>query len=201
MAGELIEQFNDHEGRVSRFIEQYKNLPDLVALARSYLAQLQDVEDALFEIILERNLDSAVGVQLEVIGDIVQQPRTTSDDARFRTAIRARIAINLSDATTEDLIKVASLLLVDGETFFVRDEPPAQIRITVVDPLTSTDPDLLQQLLDEADAGGVRLLLSYTAEAETGGFVFSHETGAVVGKGFEYEGAGADAGKFTNSTE
>lgn len=163
MAGELIAQFDGHEDRVSRFIEQFKNKPDLEALARIYLRQLQDVEDALFEIILERNLDDSVGVQLTVIADIVGQPRTTADDARFRLAIRARIAINLSDGTGEDLIKVLKLLLVDAETFEIIDEPPAQVRVTVFDPLTSGDADLIRDLLDAADPGGVRLLFQFNS--------------------------------------
>lgn len=162
MAGELIAQNTDHEGAVRRFIEQFKNKPDLEALTRSYLRQLQDVEDALFEIILERNIDDAIGVQLSIIADIVGQPKTTSDDERFRTAIRARIAINLSDGTGEDVIKVALLLLQEfAETFELRDEPPAQLRVSVLDPLQSTDADLLHLLLEATDAGGVRLMLSY----------------------------------------
>jgi len=161
MAGELITQFTDHEGRVSRLIEQFQNKPDLEALIRVYLRQLQDVEDALFEIILERDLDNAVGVQLNVIGNLVGQPRTTSDDNRYRTSIRARIAINLSDSTPEDVIKVALLLLVDGESFKLREEPPAQLRVTVLDPLTSGDADLIEELLEATDPGGVRLLLQF----------------------------------------
>lgn len=162
MAGELITQNTDHEGAVRRLIEQFKNKPDLEALIRIYLRQIQDLEDAAFEVILERDLDNAVGVQLSTIGSIVQQPRTTPDDDRYRTAIRARIAINLSNATAEDVIKVANLLLQEyGESYELRDEPPAQFRITVHDPLQSSDADLLLLLLDEADAGGVRLVLQW----------------------------------------
>lgn len=160
-AGELITQFTDHESRVSRLIEQFQDKPDLEALIRSYLAQLQDVEDALFEIILERDLDNAVGLQLSTIADIVGQPRTTSDDDRFRTMVRARIAINLSDSTGEDIIRVANLLLVDGEAYELKEEPPAQLRVTVLDPLTSADADLMRDLLNLADAGGVRLLFQF----------------------------------------
>jgi len=162
MAGELIEKNSSHEDAVRRFIEQFQNKPDLEALTKSYLHQIQDLEDALFEIILERDLDNAVGVQLSTIGNIVQQPRTTNDDDRFRTAIRARIAINLSDATVADLIKVANLLLDEfGESYRLREEPPAQVRITIDDPLQSSDADLFHALVDEADAGGVRLVLQW----------------------------------------
>jgi len=196
MAGELIAQNTDHEGAVRRFIEQFKNKPDLEALARIYLRQLQDVEDALFEIILERDLDNAVGVQLETIGKIVKQPRTTSDDDAFRVAIRARIAINLSNGTVADLIKVANLLLLEyGETYFVREEPPAQLRITITDPLQSSTAELIHGLLEAADLGGVRLLLQWnksldvpakkllfgdTISGSTGGGTFGSSTGALV---------------------
>lgn len=162
-AGELIEQFTGHEDRVSRFIDKWRNKPDLIKLAKIYLRQLQDIEDAAFEVLLERDLDNAEEVQLETIGKLVGQPRTTSDDERYRTAIRARIAINLSDSTGEDVIRVANLLLVDEEAFELRDEPPAQLRVTITDPLTSADSDLVHSLLDEADAAGVRLLLQWEA--------------------------------------
>jgi hypothetical protein len=197
MAGELITQNTDHEGAVRRFIEQFKNKPDLEALTRIYLRQLQDVEDALFEIILERDLDNAVGVQLNTIGDIVQQPRTTPDDDRFRTAIRARIAINLSDATAEDLIKVANLLLQEyGESYELRDEPPAQVRLTIHDPLQSSDADLFHTLLDEADAGGVRFVLQWNNSLATANdkLLFGDTSGSTVTGG----GLGSTTGSVTN---
>jgi len=186
MAGELIDQRGDHEAlAVSRFLDQFKNAAKLKALAASYAAQIQDLEDAAFEVILERVLDNAVGAQLTVIGKIVQQPRTTADDAEFKTAIRARIAINLSHGTPEDLIKVAGLILTGGERFEIREEPPAQIRITVLDPITIT-PELAQDLLDSADAGGVRLLLNYTSTiTDARKFTFSDALGSpTTGAGF-----------------
>lgn len=165
-AGELIAQNTTHADRVSRLIEQWSGKPDLASILRSYLAQAQDIEDALFEIISERCLDVAVGVQLDTLGRLVKQPRTTASDDRFRTAIRARIAINKSNGTAEDLIRVASLLLTEfGEAFELRDEPPAQVRVTVIDALQSGDPDLLAALLNEARLGGVRLLFQHNDEA------------------------------------
>lgn len=199
MAGELVAKNTDHEGAVRRFIEQFKNKPDLETLARIYLRQIQDLEDATFEVILERDLDNAVGVQLETIGKIVKQPRTTPDDDRYRTAIRARIAINLSDATAEDVIKVAKLLLDEfGESFTLRDEPPAQFRVTVHDPLQSADADLLHQLLDEADAGGVRLMLVWNKTLATTSDKLILGGGSVVGGGLGYSGGGG-TGKLSSS--
>lgn len=189
---ELIVQVTDHEDRVDRLIEQYRGLPDLEALIKSYLAQVQDLENVIFEVILERVIDNAVGVQLTVLGNIVQQPRLTPIDADFKTAINARIAINLSDSTPEDLLRVAALILTGGEEVEIREEPPGQVRITVVDPLT-VDPTLAQVLLDEADPAGVRLLFAYTVTVdEPDAFTFGDTGGAgVVGKGFTDTGGGA----------
>lgn len=157
----LIDHFYGHEEKAAgRLLDQFKNAADLKALAKSYAAQVQDLEDAIFEVILERILELAEGVQLTVLGAIVQQPRTTAIDKDFRTAIRAKIAINLSSGTAEELINLATLILA-GETFEIRDEPPAQVRITILDLLT-LNPAQIQDLLELADLGGVRLLLNYT---------------------------------------
>ena len=199
---DLIVPQDDHAGRVSRFIEQWQDKENLNKLAQTYLDQCQDLEDAFFEIILERCLDDAVGVQLTTLGKIVQQGRTTSDDGRFRAMIRARIAINLSDGTAEDIIKVCKLLLQEfAEAIRLRDEPPAQLRVTITDPLQSVDPDLLQSLLDEADAGGVRLLLGYTTSVMTSDkFTFSDTSGsATTGKGLgDTSGGTTDIGYLSS---
>ncbi len=193
----LIPHFTDHEGRVSRFIEQFSKKPNLDALTKSYLKQVQDLEDAMFEVLLKRELENAVGVQLTILGKIVQQPRTTADDNRFRTAIRARIAINLSHATAFDLIKVAGLILQEfGETFEIRDEPPAQVRVTVIDPLTSADADLMFTLLEETDAAGVRLVLQWnSALATAADKLLCSDT--VTGNTFGAGGLGSTTGAVT----
>lgn len=166
----LIDQFTEHESRVSRFIELLKNRANLDALTKSYLAQIQDIEDALFEVLLKRNLEDAVGVQLQIIGKIVGQPYIASTDERFRLMVRARIAINLSHGHESDITKITRLLLVEGEEFEYHDEPPGQIRIIILDPLISGDIDIIANLIGSADAGGTRMLVQWNktlADPET----------------------------------
>lgn len=197
--GFLIAPNFAHEDAVSLFIEQFKGKPNLDAWAKSYLKQVQDLEDATFEIIFARVLEAAVGVQLSIIGEIVGQPRTTSDDDRYRTMIRARIAINLSHATAEDLITIAALILSPfGESFRVRDEPPAQIRVEVLDPLISTDADLFFDLLDLADPAGVRLLLQWQSTLATSSdkLLLSNE---IDGESFGGGGLGSTTGPTTTA--
>lgn len=181
MSNGLIDQFTEHEAlSVSRFLDQFKNAEDLKEYAKSYAEQIQELENATFEVILERVLDAAVGVQLEAIGAIVGQGRTTSDDTEYRIAIKAKIAINLSDGTMVDLIKILGLILeTSGEAFKFWDEPPAQVRVIVIDPLTIT-PSLVHSLLESADPGGVRLLLAWTPALLADRLIFSDQGGGIV---------------------
>ena len=207
MSNDLIEQRTDHEElAVSRFLDQFKDSVKVKALAESYAAQIQDLEDATFEVILERVLDNAVGVQLTTIGAIVGQPRTTSNDDHYKMAIRARIAINVSESTPEDLILITILLLaIEEQSFKIVEEPPCQARIVVIDPINPTlaDPYLMQDLLDGADPAASRLLLDWTEQARTLGFVFKDQAGGtVVGGGFGDAALGATAsGDFTSVAE
>lgn len=188
----IIDQTTDHEAQsAGRFIDQFKNSVDLKALMASYAEQIQDLEDAAFEVMLERVLPTAEGVQLSILGAIVQQPRTTSDDTEFKVAINARIAINLSDSTPEDVINVGVLLFqTTGEAFCIREEYPAQLRVFVIDPITIS-PTLVQELLDEADPAGNRLLLSYSPAAVSTRLRFTDQGG---GSGTGKKGVGSTAG-------
>lgn len=164
MAGEIIDKNESHEAlAVSRFIDQFKDKAKLAAAIASYAEQIQHLEDAAFEVMLERSLDNAVGIQLVILAKIVGAPVTTSVDDELRIIIRTQIAINLSDGTPEDLINILRLvLLLSGETFHITEEPPHQVRLTIDDPLSSiVDPNTTVALLDSADMASIRILLSY----------------------------------------
>jgi hypothetical protein len=181
----LIAQNTDHESATARLIEHFTK-PNLVALLASYLEQVQDLENAAFEVLLERIIDNAVGVQLDVLGTIVGQPRTDPDDERYRSLIRGKIAANKSRATPPDVLAIArALLLPGGETFAIREEPPAQMRIRVIDPLVSLDADLLFLMLNKSRAAGVRLMLDYNSAlaGDITKILFGSTTGATVASG------------------
>lgn len=160
---ELVAKFDEHRERVSRLVDYFRGQPILEALCQSWLDQIQEIEDALFEILLERNLDDAEGVQLETIGKIVgQTPLEQTQD--LRTAIRARLLINRSSGTPEELILLLRLLLADEEEFALVEEYPAQVRVRILDPLTSFTPSVGLLLLDQADPAAVRMMITYSTD-------------------------------------
>jgi hypothetical protein len=189
----LITQFTEHEElSQTRFLDQFRNSVDLKAYMKGLATQIQDLENAAFEVILERVLPTAVGEQLNALGAIVGQPRTTSDDAVYQVQIQARIAINLSDSTPEDLINVGLLIFLStGETFFIREEWPAQTRVTVIDPIV-VDPALAAALLESTDPAGSRLLFSYSPSPTSSRLRFTSTTTPNTPSG--QRGAGSAAG-------
>ena len=68
------------------------------------MTQIQDLEDSSFEVLLNRWIDTAVGVQLDGVGAIVGEAREGRGDDEYRLAIKARIQINFSEATPEDIL-------------------------------------------------------------------------------------------------
>lgn len=76
-----IEQAND------LIVEQYKTSVRLKAYIDAFMAQGNEIEVALFQLLNERNIDNAVGEQLDVIGRIVGLGRILVDaeDLKFLT--------------------------------------------------------------------------------------------------------------------
>ena len=66
--------------------------------------QVQEVEDAVYQILTDTVLETAEGAQLDGLGEIVGEERAGRDDATYRIAIRTRIAINLSEGTIENIM-------------------------------------------------------------------------------------------------
>lgn len=90
-------------------IEQFRNGGLNEKLLATYVRRLQDVEDFYWQIIDLRVLDAAQGVQLNVLGRLVGEPRLARDDIAFRKAIKLRIRVNRSKGRTLDVIDVAKL--------------------------------------------------------------------------------------------
>lgn len=165
---------------IARFLEQFKNSPFFAALTRSYLNRVQELEDAIWEVILIRGIESSEGVNLDTIGKIVGRPRFGLIDSDYRVALRAEIRINRSAGTTIDVIDVGVLSIPVGFTFTYDEVPTATIIITVAatlpaDPITF-DPLVLFGNLVRTKAAGVRLQLIVFTVGTDNAFQFSDGT-------------------------
>lgn len=178
-----ITQITDHVSRArARLKEQFKDKTNYIAFLDCLTAPAQDIENALWELLVERSIDAAEGVQLDNIGTIVGQLRNGDSDADYRPKLRARIAANTSNGTMFDLIKVAKLVVNDSAVSVVLEpQYPAAIVVNIENVALEADlAAILVDFLKDTKAAGVRLLLEYLTDVEPFTFaVFTALNGSV----------------------
>jgi len=139
-----VEHVTDHEDQgVALLVSQFRNKPLIEILVRALMEQVQDLEDALWDLLVNRAIDTADGAQLVVIGKIVGQPQGTFDQDTYRTWIKARVLVNRSSGTVDDMVAIVNAVLPTGATMRVTEYYPAAFVIEV----TSSVPDWFGQAL------------------------------------------------------
>ncbi len=159
----------DHETEmVGRLPVQYRKIR-IEAYARVIASEIQAVEDALFDLLTLRQIDTATDATLTRIGDIVGQPRDgITDDDVYRRLVRARIAANKSRGTPDDILRVARAVFPEPEiTFDLQLLGTAAYVLVVMGPVTDELADILISLLKDATSAGVgSQLISSTVEED-----------------------------------
>ena len=179
----------------ARFLEQWKNKPNMEKTIRALVGGYSEMETMFFQILDETfDIDAAIGAQLDVLGIIVGQERLGFIDDFYRILLRARIGINISEGEPERIISTAKILT--GATFLhymnLRNGEVAIGTDGIIDVVTK---DFLLKNLQRVLMGGVRLDYVATYEKDEA-FAFSGINVTASAKGF---GTTVDAlvgGKF-----
>ncbi len=128
----------------------------------------QDLDDVAQATIVGRQIDDAVGAQLDVLGELVGIARTTDDDDAYRRYIRTQIGINRSRGTTNDIVAVVRLALgpdFDGAKIVVDTVGVACFVLFIENAAVDEDlAALLFAFVDRARAAGVCFVLVYGTE-------------------------------------
>lgn len=112
------------------FTSEYRMTPNLNRWANRLLTPLDDITNCISSMSEAFDLDSAVGVQLDVLGVIIGQSRTVGfqpsdgvspvlDDATYRLLLQARIAFNQWDGLQASLQSTWQTLFPGGKIVIV----------------------------------------------------------------------------------
>lgn len=120
----------DHVTRGLSYLPwQFDDSVKLKEYIKILLEEIQEIEEALFEILREKSLDSAVGFQLDIIGEQIGKRREgVTDDDEYRKLLRVQIAVNSSEGTAGTVIDLWKYLL-NTDTVQLQEEYPAGIRL------------------------------------------------------------------------
>ncbi len=162
---------------LARLCQQFRDKPNIIALVTAFAERYQDVEDVFQDLLTERDVYSAIGVQLDVIGRIVGMPRNGLVDADYRRYIFAQIATNNSDGLVEDLIAVSQLVLADATAYVeIKNQGVAGVAVRVgVITVNDVLANILLDFLLRTRLAGVRLVLETqpALDADTWSFAYA----------------------------
>lgn len=176
------ERSTDHVERgLSKLTEQFKGKPVIEAELRAGLQLVQELEDAIWEVVDARPTSAAFGAGLDMQGAIVGRGRSGFGDAIFFRLIQAQILANRSSGEADTLLAVFSLASPEGTEGDLIDSPePACVRLDAFGPF---DPVAVWPVLKLAKAGGVRLLMTYSTGVDSDED-FAFDGGSAPGLGF-----------------
>lgn len=141
------------------------------------------IESALWQLLTQRSISTAVGSQLDAIGKLVGQARNGLSDADYARYINARIATNNSKGRVEDLITVTRSVPNDANAL-IRVAPQGTATVVVVVAGTTVVLNTgvtLSGLLQAAVAAAVRLLTEASVSTPPTTFTFDTGPGFDVG--------------------
>lgn len=172
----------DHADRAAaRLTQQFREGVSVPALVRALSGGYQQLEDVLWEIRLRRAVSAAEGVQLDVLGRIVGQPREGRTDAVFRIWVLARVRLNKGSGRPEDILHVFAAITQGTTKLQLEEQYPAGFVLRIgLSPAVSAQE--LATLLRSARAGGVRAIVEAPNDVPANTFTLDIGPGLDVGK-------------------
>lgn len=167
----LATEITNHVAQaLARLMQQYKGAPNLEAILTALIVQIQDLEDAIFDLDEGRQLYNgttypAIGAQLDGIGDLVGAPRSGLTDEEYLFLILGTIAKNTSDTTISAVQNVIQFLF-QPEGFHLYEVFPAAVGFDFsTTPVDESFFSLLIEIIKQSLGAGISLdyVVQYSA--------------------------------------
>ena len=123
----LVTQINNHVATaLSQLLQQYQGQPRITGLITALVAQIQNLENALYPIDAGRQLynGNAVGTQLDNLGTLIGLPRNGLPDNEYLVLLLGTIAEDNSDTTQSTLINIVQTLFEATNVFVFTPNSP-----------------------------------------------------------------------------
>ena len=152
-----LEQINDHIIQAeNHLISQYKNKTNIDNVIVIFGQQIQELEDMFFDLLLERYLATAIGEQLDMLGDLLNQDRLGLSDDNYRVLLYNKIAEYNSEGAIEDIISIFKIVS-GSERVELSELGIAAFALTGFNANPITDTSLIVNSVENAKAAGVKV--------------------------------------------
>jgi hypothetical protein len=116
----------------SLILHQFARSPRLKGLVRCLVKPLQDVLGTIEELHRGHYIDNAYGQRLEVLGEIVGQPRRSMNDDDYHAWIDVGIRLNQGSGTPEDVLAILNILYRLKPNFLMYEHRPNDVVFTLL---------------------------------------------------------------------
>lgn len=171
---------DDHADRLlAELPSQFRRGLHIQALAEALGRGVQIAEEASFDLLVGRTLQSATGAQLDQWGAVVGEARFTLPDSSYRQFIAARLLANRCRGTADEVIAIWSLITSPHSGVRLNPLPPAGCLLYTVRSRFLDEPtrNRVRRLMASVRPAGVTMVL---VEALTGSLDLP---GSLVGPG------------------
>lgn len=131
--------------------------PRIAALLAAFVDRIQEIEDTLFDIMLQRELPEADLVRLKVLGRIVGQPRFGLSEEAYRLVLEARGLANVSKGTGRDMFGALDILVGPGDWVLLEIGDATLLLTTASTTFTAEQVKMISLVLPDVRAAGVGL--------------------------------------------
>lgn len=176
-------QVIDHVAQaLASLAEQYKGKPKVEGLLTAFVNQVQKAEDGLWTLWSSRQVLSGAGAFLDVCGRIVGEPRSGRSDASYLFGLRAKILLNVSSGTVEEIYAIFALVTAGlGVTLQIQDWYPKAFALRMLGAITAQNASDFFALLLRAKDAGAHAFLEYSLSTPANTFTLDIGPGLDVG--------------------
>jgi len=129
---------------LSRLTSMFANQPNTTGILKSLLWLEQDLENAIYTVILALILSGASNTSLDILGDLVFCTRNGDSDAVYLQRILIQVATNNSKGTPDEMINLVSLVYAGVNARYL--DGPVGGDFSIFGPTTTTTSNFLLML-------------------------------------------------------
>lgn len=186
---------------VSEYLElittQYQNSPKFKRWMEVLLSPLVDCQNLAMNLYQYFDIDTAVGKQLDILGEIVGvkrllpfQPSENNpllDDENYRFLLKAQISKNIWDGTNQNIYDIWNMLHSDV-AISIKDNQDMTVTVLLIGNLNKLQQEMIKYGMIIPKAQGVKMLYAFSLPP-----LFSYDQNTEYFKGYD-EGNWAEFG-------
>jgi hypothetical protein len=154
----LIDPIDNHQDAAKdRLPYQFEDRPNIEAVIDVFAEKIQEYEDLLLDFLNKRDIDNAVGIQLDFLGEVFLVDRNNDGDEIYRGRIKTAIYEFTKAGQIDVLIDTLQNLIGNVPVFLDEYIPATVIMSATVSSLPVPNADVINDAMQRAKAYGIKL--------------------------------------------